>query len=83
VSAHIPEGSVVITPTEMYAEMRAIHDSVNSIKDTLDPAVAEIRTDLADHEARIRGMEKRIWLASGAFALISVGSSLLPYLKIT
>jgi hypothetical protein len=62
---HIPQGSVVITPTEVFHEMRAIHDEVKEMR-------VELR-DISDHESRLRALERRIWLASGAATTIGAG----------
>lgn len=64
----IPPGSVVITTTEMYREMKATHDNVTAMRGELQ-AIAEA---VPDHEARIRALEKSRWwvggLATGAGA---------------
>jgi len=59
--ATIPEGSVVITPTEMYREMLATHQAVRDVSGKLDGALDAharrldgIDKDVADHEARLR-----------------------------
>lgn len=49
--ATIPEGSVVITPTEMYKEMIATHQAVRDVSGKLDGA-------LADHTRRLDGLDK-------------------------
>lgn len=63
--AAIPEGSVVITPTEMYREMLATHQAVRDVSGKLDGALDAharrldgIDKDFADHEARIRHQEQ-------------------------
>ena len=63
--AAIPEGSVVITPTEMYKEMLATHQAVRDVSGKLDGALeAHARRlddhdkDLSDHEARLRHVEQ-------------------------
>jgi hypothetical protein len=63
--ATIPEGSVVITPTEMYKEMLATHQAVRDVSGKLDGALeAHARRlddhdkDLSDHEARLRHVEQ-------------------------
>lgn len=66
----IPDGSVVITPTEMYREIRDTRDAVNRLVNVVDPALTNIRHDVADHEIRIRAVEKRVWVACGIGAVI-------------
>jgi hypothetical protein len=63
--AAIPEGSVVITPIEMYREMQATHQAVRDVSGKLDGALeAHTRRlddhdkDFADHEERIRHVEQ-------------------------
>lgn len=48
----IPHGSVVITPTEMYTEMRAVRDEVRHLVAIVDPALTEVRTDLVEVKAQ-------------------------------
>jgi hypothetical protein len=71
----IPEGSVIITPSQMYAEIRAMHASVEKLANTVDPALSDIRSDVRDHETRIRGIERRMWQVAGAVALIAGGGA--------
>jgi hypothetical protein len=56
-STPIPDGSVIITPTEVYAEVRATGDAVRGLATKLDNIPAE----LADHEARLRILERARW----------------------
>lgn len=63
-AAAIPDGSVVITPTEMYREMLATHQAVQTVGSKLDSALDSHGRRLdehdrlgADHEARIRVVE--------------------------
>ena len=70
----VPDGSVIVTPAQMFAEMREMHDEVKALKNVLDPALTDIRTDVKDHELRLRSVEKRIWMASGVAALVSSGA---------
>lgn len=61
-TAPIPDGSVIITPTEMYAELRATHDEVKSVNSKLDALpLADHASQLADHEGRIRSLERARW----------------------
>ena len=63
--ATIPEGSVVITPTEMYREMLATHQAVRDVSGKLDSALGDTARrleghdkDIEDHETRIRHGEQ-------------------------
>lgn len=69
-SAPIPDGSVIITPTEMYAEMRATHTAVQGIASKLDG----IPDKLSDHEARLRAVERAVWRAAGAATVLGAGA---------
>lgn len=66
-SAQIPAGSVVITPVQMYDEMRKTHEAVERIEAKLDPVGATI----ADHENRLRVLEKFQWKAVGIATTIA------------
>jgi len=72
-----PEGSVVISPMMMYQRLLALSDDMRDVKGLLDPSLKEVRHDLADHETRIRGLEKRLWMASGAALFLSTIATLL------
>lgn len=81
-SAVIPDGSVIITPTEMYREQQATHQAVRDVSGKLDSALSDharrmdgTDKDIADHETRIRGLEKWRWGAGGVVAVVSVGAS--------
>lgn len=64
----IPAGSVVITPVQMYEEMRKTHEAVERIEAKLDPAMAR----MDDHEQRLRLLERFQWKATGI--ALSVGA---------
>lgn len=63
--AQIPQGAVIITPSEIFHEMRGIRDDVRDMK-------AEMR-NRSNHESRIRSLEHRMWLATGIATVL--GSS--------
>ena len=55
----IPDGSVIITPSDMFSELRATHDEVKnlslkleSLTDTVGGRVSIIEKVVADHETR-------------------------------
>ena len=73
----IPHGSVVITPYQMYEEMRGVRDEVKHLASILDPALAEVRADVREnkaelkaHDTRLRHVEQRLWFAAGAAAAV-------------
>lgn len=73
--AEIPDGSIIVTPMMMYTSLNAVVKKVEHLETLLDPAFADIRKELADHEVRMRGLEKKIWLFSGFAAAISTLAS--------
>lgn len=60
-----PPGSAVITPYEMYQLILETKQSV----DALAPPAETLR----DHEARIRSLERKLWIAVGVAAGLSSG----------
>lgn len=69
-STPIPDGSVIITPTEVYAEVRATGDAVRELTTKLDNIPAE----LLDHEARIRVLERGRWPLPSLAAVTGVAA---------
>lgn len=72
---------VVISMDQVYSEVQAMRGEVQamrsdirSLSDSLHPAVTEVRSDISDHETRIRALEKRVWRAAGA---TGVGAALV------
>ncbi|MCF2531762.1 hypothetical protein [Yinghuangia soli] len=60
-STPIPDGSVIITPTEVYRELRATHDAVRDVAAKLDGIAQDIgdhTETIEDHETRIRALER-------------------------
>lgn len=79
---HVPVGAVIITPAQMYDEIRQVREEVSHLSALLDPAINSIRDDLKDvrevakdHETRLRGVERRVWVAAGVAAVIALGGS--------
>lgn len=59
----LPVGSVVITPNEMFGEMRAISDrlgevsgKIDNLSSTLNPAIAHLHDVTEQHEAQLRDL---------------------------
>lgn len=69
----IPPGSVIITPTELYSEVKAIGTDVSGMRGDL----REISKALPDHEGRIRALERRMWWATGLAAGAAAGATRL------
>jgi hypothetical protein len=74
VTAQIPDGSVIITPTEVYKETLATHQAVQVMSGKLDT----ILNSQGDHETRIRSLERRLWIGLGvAITLSPIASALV------
>jgi len=59
-----PDAPAVITLREVYDLVQEVRTEVTLLKTT------ELKDDVSDHEARIRGLEKWIWRAGGIAAAI-------------
>lgn len=78
----LPPGSVVITPNQMFDEMRAIHDEVRNLAGKVDPALAEMRGDIGELksdrkalELRIRALENWRWFVLGISSVAALVAS--------
>lgn len=82
-SIPIPDGSVVITPMEVYREMQATHRAVQDVALKLDAALVETDRRLAaidgpdgwrrDYEMRLRALERWRWTVVGITTVLSAG----------
>lgn len=59
--AEIPHGSVVVTPTEMYHELRNMSDELKRLVAVVDPAIAEVRLDIAEQKASLHTTKTDVW----------------------
>lgn len=81
-----PDQGVVISNTQMYQEVRDLAKAVGRIEAKIDGVLNEtrdIRADLADHEARIRSLERGRWPLPTIAALagaIGAGTGLVSML---
>lgn len=60
----VPEGGVVITTTQMYQELRSLSDGLVRVETKLDgiaQGLTDLSTDVADHETRLRALERGRW----------------------
>jgi len=55
----VPEGAVIITPAQMYNEIQETRRSVDRLTSTIDPAMLDMRHDLADFGARLTALDVR------------------------
>lgn len=80
----LPEGAVVITTTQMYAEQVATTAAVTRLEGKLDSLAQAFAneqtakvTSHADHEARLRSLERGRWPLPSLAALVSIASLVL------
>jgi hypothetical protein len=61
--------------------LREVYDLVVEVRDTVAIVPTHAKT-LDDHEGRIRALERKVWLAAGAAAVIGgVAGKFLPLLS--
>lgn len=72
----IPEGSIIITPTEVYNEVKSLTEAVRQMV-AQDVAEVESRRDLKarvdQHDTRISAIERKMLLFTGAAAALGAG----------
>lgn len=75
----IPDGSVIITPNEQFAELRATHDEVKAVSQQMSNLTDQVGSRLTgleastlDHESRLRVLERRLYRWAGGAAVIGV-----------
>lgn len=69
---------VYISSSQMYQEMRSLHDAVGRVETKLDglrDGYVEVRKDVADHENRLRSLERARWPLPTIGALAGVGGA--------
>ena len=71
VTIPIPDGSVIVTPAQMFAEMRDMHDEIKSLRSEVSPVLTDIRSDVQDHEGRLRVLEANRWKQAGIVGAVS------------
>lgn len=59
------QAGVVVTLDQIYAELQGVHSEVRDMR-------AEVRS-ISDHERRLRLLERKIWFAAGASAVVTGG----------
>jgi len=70
---------VYISSSQMYQEMRSLHDAVSRVEtkvDGLRDGYTEVRKDVADHESRIRSLERARWPLPTIGVLAGVGGAI-------
>lgn len=48
----VPDGSVIITPAQMYTEIRDMRTAVEKLTNTVDPALLDLRRDVTTLDKR-------------------------------
>jgi hypothetical protein len=56
----LPEGSVVITPNEMYREMQDIGRKVDHISAVIDPTLTTVQEGIAQNRERVAKLEGQV-----------------------
>lgn len=82
----IPDGSAITTPNQMLSKIDTLIGEVGAMRSEINPALSEVRHDVADHETRLRVVEAKLpdnlgtrlstleqtrWKASGVIAFVS------------
>ncbi len=74
----MPEGSVVITPAQQYAELQRLTKAVDKLTNTVDPALNDIRQDVHALAEQQKTMQHQIdantkwrYMLAGALTLLS------------
>lgn len=70
--------SKIPTPAEI--TLREVFDLLTEVRDdvqALKSSMTDVRGDVADHETRIRGLERAIWKAMGFAAAIGASGGWL------
>lgn len=80
----VPDGSAVITPNDMFNEVRATHDEVKTLTtkvDTLSTNVGNrlesLEREAADHETRLRELERKLYRWAGGAAVVGAALGVL------
>ncbi|KOV86181.1 MULTISPECIES: hypothetical protein [unclassified Streptomyces] len=73
----MPDSGVYIPPAQMYQELRSLSDGLTRVETKLDgigQGLTELGKDVADHETRIRALERGRWPLPSLAAVVAVGS---------
>lgn len=73
----VPDPGVYISPAQMYQEVRGLSETVGRIESKLDGILddaKDLRKDFADHETRIRTLERGRWPLPALAGVTGMGS---------
>ncbi|WP_225811407.1 hemolysin XhlA family protein [Streptomyces spinosus] len=73
----MPDAGVYIPPAQMYQELRSLSDGLTRVETKLDgiaQGLTELSKDVADHETRLRALERGRWPLPSLAAVVAVGS---------
>lgn len=73
----VPEGSIIITPAQMYESIQKDIGEIKAGQSDLKVALSSVPATVADHETRLRALERFKYLMIGAAAAIGGGSGAL------
>lgn len=71
---------VYISSAQMYQELRSLSDGLTRVETKLDgigQGLTDLGKDVADHETRLRTLERMQWTAAGVAACAGAGISYL------
>ena len=72
----IPEGSVVISPADIYAEVRSLTKAVTELVGSDKAEAAEratLRAKVEQIDTRLTAVERKLWMVTGAAAAVGGG----------
>ena len=81
-----PDPGVFIPSTQMYQELRSLSDGLTRVEtklDTIGQGVTELGKDVADHETRIRTLEKGRWPIPAVTAVCAVAATVISLVSLS
>lgn len=81
----IPDPGVYIAPAQMYQELRSLSDGLTRVETKLDgigQGLTELGKDVADHETRLRSLERSRWPLPAVAAVCGVAGTVTGVLSL-
>lgn len=75
-----PRPYAVVTVTDVFEKVMSLEGAIIALTTRVDTVVVDHSGRLNDHESRIRGLERKLWLVSGAAAVL--GGTLAKFLPV-